>query len=378
MSVKSLTMKRILVVGGGIIGSMHAYLALKAGHEVIQVERDEVPSSASVRNFGLVWVSGREKGAELELALRARELWGEIGSEASIGFRANGSLTVAQSDVEFSLMQEAAAMPDADQRGFEILHKREVQVLEPMLAGNYIGALRCTTDAAVEPLLLLSGLRDFMKRSERYTWIPNFDVDSFTHNEGGNHISDVTGKTISGDFLVLCPGAEHAGFLSDYFKDAQIRKVFLQMGATVPVAEKLGHSVADADSMRYYPGFKDLSLDRLPPQSQLAREHHMQLLLAPRFDGSFTIGDTHLYKEPFSHEIIEEPYEHLSKVIANIFGREFKIGKRWSGVYSQSTSSEIYFRHEVAPRAVIVTGAGGRGNTLSPAIAEETIKSWAL
>ena len=150
------------------------------------------------------------------------------------------------------------------------------------------------------------------------------------------------------------------------------------MGATVPVAEKLGHSVADADSMRYYPVFKDLSLDRLPPQSQLAHEHHMQLLLAPRFDGSFTIGDTHLYKEPFSHEIIEEPYEHLSKVIANIFGREFKIGKRWSGVYSQSTSSEIYFRREVAPRAVIVTGAGGRGNTLSPAIAEETIKSWAL
>ena len=46
MSVKSLTMKRVLVVGGGIIGTMHAYLALKAGHEVVQVERDSLPSSA--------------------------------------------------------------------------------------------------------------------------------------------------------------------------------------------------------------------------------------------------------------------------------------------------------------------------------------------
>ena len=378
MSVKSLTMKRVLVVGGGIIGTMHAYLALKAGHEVVQVERDSLPSSASVRNFGLVWVSGREAGSELQLAIHARELWGQIGSEASIGFRPNGSLTVAQSDSEFSVMQEAASMDDASLRGFEILNKREVQDLEPLLAGNFVGALRCTTDAAVEPLLLLSGLRDEMQKNVNYQWLPNFDVDSFTHSDTGNHISDVNGKMISGDLLVLCPGAAHAGFLSKYFNEAPVRKVFLQMGSTVPIAEKLGHSIADADSMRYYPGFKNLSLDRLPPQSKLAAENHMQLLLAPRFDGSFTIGDTHLYQEPFSHEIIEEPYEHLTRVISNIFGRELKIGKRWSGVYSQSTSSDIYFRREVAPGAVIVTGAGGRGNTLSPAIAEETITSWAI
>jgi glycine/D-amino acid oxidase-like deaminating enzyme len=158
--------------------------------------------------------------------------------------------------------------------------------------------------------------------------------------------------------------------------EAPLRKVFLQMGATVPITEKLDHSIADSDSLRYYPAFKDLSLDRLPAQPKIAIDHKMQLLLAPRFDGSFTIGDTHLYQEPFSHEIIEEPYDHLIAVINSIFGREFKVGKRWSGVYSQSTSKDIYYRNEIAPGAVIVTGGGGRGNTLSPAIAEETITSW--
>ncbi len=371
-------MKRILVVGGGVIGTMHAYLALKAGLEVIHVERDSIPSSASVRNFGLVWVSGREAGAELDLAIRARQLWGEIGSEASIGFRPNGSLTIAQTDSEFAVMQEAAAMDDAVLRGFRILHKREVQELEPLLGGNFIGGLQCTTDAAVEPNLLLSGLRNEMSKNARYEWRPDFDVVNFAHSDTGNHIVDANGEKLSADFLALCPGAAYAGFLSEYFQEAPIRKVFLQMGATAPIAEKLGHSIADADSMRYYPAFKNLSLDQLPPQSKLAKEHHMQLLLAPRFDGSFTIGDTHLYEEPFSHEIIEEPYEHLTNVISNIFGQKFKIAKRWSGIYSQSTSSDIYFRREVAPGAVIVTGAGGRGNTLSPAIAEETITSWAL
>jgi len=370
-------MKRVVIVGGGVIGTMHAYFALKAGFEVVQIERDFEAASASVRNFGLIWVSGREEGVELDLALRARLLWAEVGRQASIGFRGNGSLTIARTDAEFGVLQEAAAMHDAQSRGFEILHKREVQQLEPLLTGNYVGALRCTLDGAVEPSMLFSGLREYLVKNKHYQWINNFDVVGFRHSENGNFVWNSGGVEIAGEYMVFCPGAAHEGFLREYMHDAPLRKVFLQMGATVPIGEQLLHSIADADSLRYYPAFKNLSLDCLPPQSQIAREHKMQLLLAPRFDGSFTIGDTHLYSEPFSHEIIEEPYQHLLEVINAIFGREFSIGKRWSGIYSQSTSpNDIYYRNEIAPGAVIVTGGGGRGNTLSPAIAEETVTQW--
>jgi NADP-dependent aldehyde dehydrogenase len=55
-------MKRALIVGGGIIGTMHAVLAAEKGLEVIHLERDMKPQSASVRNFGLIWVSGRLAG----------------------------------------------------------------------------------------------------------------------------------------------------------------------------------------------------------------------------------------------------------------------------------------------------------------------------
>lgn len=369
-------MKRVVVLGGGIIGTMHAFFALKAGYEVVQVERDVEALSASVRNFGLVWVSGRAAGAELELAMRARALWQEVGSVANIGFRGNGSLTIAGSDSEFGVLQEAASMHDAALRGFEILHKREVQRLEPILQGNYVGALRCTLDGAVEPSMLFSGLRSYLNGQKNYQWIPNFEAVNFEHTESGNHIMNSQGVAISGDMMVLCPGAAHAGFLQDYLYDAPLRKVFLQMAATVPTSERLGHSVADSDSLRYYPAFKNLSLDQLPLQSPIASEHKMQLLLTPRFDGSFTIGDTHLYDEPFSHEILEEPYLHLLEVIQSIFGRKFSIGKRWSGVYSQVTGKDLYYRKEIAPGAVIITGGGGRGNTLSPAIAEETTTLW--
>jgi glycine/D-amino acid oxidase-like deaminating enzyme len=41
-------------------------------------------------------------------------------------------------------------------------------------------------------------------------------------------------------------------------------------------------------------------------------------------------------------------------------------------VYSQVTGAELYHRSQVAPGVVLVTGAGGRGMTCAPAIAEET------
>jgi hypothetical protein len=38
---------------------MHAWQALVRGHEVVQIERELEARGASVREFGLVWVSGR-------------------------------------------------------------------------------------------------------------------------------------------------------------------------------------------------------------------------------------------------------------------------------------------------------------------------------
>jgi glycine/D-amino acid oxidase-like deaminating enzyme len=63
---------RILIVGGGVLGTLHAWQAVERGHDVVQLEREAEARGASVRNFGLVWVGGRATGAELDTALRAR------------------------------------------------------------------------------------------------------------------------------------------------------------------------------------------------------------------------------------------------------------------------------------------------------------------
>src|SRR5215467_4775299 len=132
---------------------MHAVMARRRGFEVVQLERETEARGASVRNFGLVWVSGRRAGPELSLALRARELWAELGAKVpGLGFRAAGSLTLAASDTELGLLKEAA----------ELLDAAGVRAVNPALRGEFAGGLHCRLDAIVEPRQVLPALRGYL------------------------------------------------------------------------------------------------------------------------------------------------------------------------------------------------------------------------
>ena len=146
------------------------------------------------------------------------------------------------------------------------------------------------------------------------------------------------------------------------------------MMQTAPLDVRLPTSIADADSLRYYPAYRDAPLERLGPQTELARDHHMQLLLVQRAAGGLTIGDTHSYDEPFGFDVDEDAYDHLRARAEALLGRALpRVQRRWAGVYSEVTgTSSLYHRSVVAPGVVLVTGPGGRGMTCSPAIAEET------
>ena len=81
-------MERVVVVGGGVLGTMHAVAARRRGLDVVHSSASRTPRGASVRNFGLIWVSGRAAGPELSLALRARAGWEELAADVpGLGFR---------------------------------------------------------------------------------------------------------------------------------------------------------------------------------------------------------------------------------------------------------------------------------------------------
>ena len=147
----------------GILGTWHAFELCRAGYSVHHLEADVAPQGASLRNFGLLWVSGRRTGAELDAARRSRTRWEELGTAiAGIGFRPTGSLTVARTDAERTVMEEFAHHPDAGQRSIDFVDAEGVVALNPAVRGEVAGGLHCAQDAVVEPRLMLGAMRDYL------------------------------------------------------------------------------------------------------------------------------------------------------------------------------------------------------------------------
>jgi FAD dependent oxidoreductase TIGR03364 len=370
--------QRIVVVGGGVLGTMHAVMARRRGYEVVHLEREAEARGASVRNFGLVWVSGRRAGAEVGLALRARELWEELGGTVpGLGFRPAGSITLATDDAELRVLKEAAALPDADRRGFELLDPQAVRQVNPALRGELAGGLLCRADAIVEPRQALPALRGYLN-GNGYEWRPEREVVEIAPNA----VRDHTGAWHQCDLVILCPGATFTGVTGRYqaflARDG-VRRVRLQMMQTAPLAERLTTAVANGESLRYYPAYDLPGRPQLPPVPPVAERTRAQLLLVQRADGALTIGDTHEYAEPFAFDVDEDAYDHLRARAEALLGAPItRIQRRWAGVYSEVgplvVGRALYHRSEVEPGVVLVTGPGGRGMTCAPAIAEETFR----
>jgi FAD dependent oxidoreductase TIGR03364 len=370
--------RRVVIVGGGVLGTMHALEACRRGWEVVHLEADAGPRRASVRNFGLVWVSGRAAGPELALAVRARELWEQLAVHSpAVGFRPDGSLTVARHEQELALMAEAAALPDAAARGFTLLDGDGVRSVNPAVRGALLGGLHCTRDAVVEPGLVLGALRVTLEATGRYTWLPHRNVvDVTTSAEGTATAVDHLGDRHDGSVVVLCVGDRLSGLggrIGATLAAAPLRRCRLQMMQTAPAPERLTTAVADADSMRYYPAFDLPGRAGLPDADAATSAWGMQLLLVQRAAGGLTIGDTHTYDEPFDYAVEEHLYDDLRARAEAVLGWALPpVVRRWAGVYTGVTDDRIYYRTTIDPGIVAVTGAAGRGMTLSPAIAEET------
>ena len=359
------------MAGGGILGTWHAVELIRAGYSVQQLEADAGPTGASVRNFGLVWVGGRRSGAELDAAQRSRQRWADIADDVpGIGFRPAGSLTVALTDGERKVMEEFAHHPSAADRSITFLEPEEVRTINPAVGGDILGALHCQEDAIVEPRLTLDALRGYLQSKGTYAFHPGRRVVGLEDHA----VVDVSGTRWEADLVVVAPGAAYDHLPGTEAVAARLRRVRLQMMETAPFTGQLTTSVADGDSLRYYPAYDVVPLDALGAQNEVAAAHHLQLLLVQRAHGGLTIGDTHAYDEPFDFDLNEDPSIELLQRATAILGTALPtVVRRWEGVYSQCIDGDVVARVELSPDVWMVTGPGGRGMTCSPAIAADTL-----
>lgn len=157
----------VAVVGAGILGLAHAYLAAREGKSVVVFERHPQAMGASIRNFGMIWPIGQPNGRMHEMALRSRELWLEMLEMAKLPSRRHGSLHVAYHSDEAAVIREF--VDRAPGLGYECEWLNRDATLarsEALRPEGLLGALWSPTELTVDPRQILAVLPEFLR--ERY------------------------------------------------------------------------------------------------------------------------------------------------------------------------------------------------------------------
>jgi D-hydroxyproline dehydrogenase subunit beta len=365
----------IAIVGAGIAGLAHAYMALKKGYRVVLFERDEFAVGASIRNFGLLWPIGQEPGSGLDRALRSRKHWDDVSTGAGIWLHANGSLHVAYHEDEFAVLNEFVDLYGNAGYTCSMISSAAIKKIAPAVKQDgLLGGLFSTTEATVYAREAIRRLPLWLE--EKFGLILKY----------GHVVTEVSLPTVNTareswrvEKVFICSGADFETLYPEVFDEYPVTKCKLQMmKAVTDFPQLLGPSLCAGLTLRHYPAFAKCpsveKLDRRYDQSfESYKKHGIHVLVAQNNYGEFIIGDSHHYgrtPEPFDSEEINEIMLRYLNTFMNLSG--LKVVERWNGVYPKLQGGNNLIV-EAAPGVTIVTGLGGAGMTLSFGLAEEMI-----
>ena len=365
----------IIVIGAGIIGLAHAYLAARAGKRVIVLERSPAPVGSSIANFGMLWPIGQPPGKLFSMAMESRELWLEILQSAELLHTGTGSLHVACHEDEAQVAKEFAALGPAHGYRCEWLDaEAALERSNALRRDTILGALWSDTEITVDPREVLRKLPLFLQ--ERYSVEFHWCCPAYA-------IEDRCVKTTYGDWhadrILVCTGSDFESLYPEFFAQSGLTRCKLQMLRTEaqPAGWKLGPALAGGLTLQFYPSFTicpslPVLRDRIQKQMPEYVRFGIHTMVSQTSLGELTLGDSHEYglsPSPFNREEIDRlVLEHLQSFLSV---PTLSIAERWHGVYAKHPQKP-YIRFQPEDRVEIITGLGGAGMTLSFGVAAET------
>lgn len=365
----------LAVVGGGILGLAHAYLAAKRGRSVVLFERGIRATGASVRNFGTIWPIGQPAGAMHELALASRSLWLAMLRETGLPHVLTGSLHLAYRQDELDVLQEFADLAPSIGYQCELLPPRKVlERSRAVEARGLLGGLWSDTELTVDPRRIVGALPDILRELgvDVQFACPVLHIDL-------PRVETSRGVWLA-DAAIVCSGDDFETLYPEIFAGSGLTRCKLQMMRTVPQPDgwQLGPALAAGLTLRFYKAFRACTtLDAL--RSRIARERPaydqwaIHTLVAQTVDGAITLGDSHEYGDlPDAFDRTEIDQLILDEVRTYLRLPDWRLAERWHGVYAWHPQKP-FVACEPAPGVRVVTGVGGAGMTLSFGLAEQSL-----
>ncbi|MBO9593490.1 MAG: TIGR03364 family FAD-dependent oxidoreductase [Niabella sp.] len=374
----------LVIVGGGVLGTFHAYHALEQGLRVAIVEKDRQPQSATVRNFGQVVPSGMNTKWQL-YGRESLRIYKQIQRRFDISVRQHGSVYLASNDGEVQLLEELRSINQQNGYASQLLTRQECLKTYPGLNPGYVKAgLFFPEEVTVEPRVMIGRLLSYLVNEKGLDYYGNTAVFNCTALTNGVEVHTAEGTIFHAAKVIICSGAEFRLLYPALFAGSDLEVTKLQMLQTVPQrGYALKGSVLTGLSIRRYeafeecPSFADIRAKEDPDSFE--KKWGIHILFKQSVDGSVIIGDSHVYADAVNADDLG--FDLRADVDAFMIAEaqkiidlpSYEIQNRWYGIYSQCKEQDL-FQHTVDAHIHIVTGIGGKGMTGSAGFAKENIQ----
>lgn len=363
----------LIVVGGGILGTFHAYHALKKNLKVALLERNSVPQGATVRNFGQVVPSGMDLKWQ-NFGRESLEIYNDLHTQADLTIRKNGSVYIASNDEELQLIEELSEINKNN--GYEsiLLSKSEcIQKYDGLRSEYCKGGLFFPQELSVDSADMIVKLHQLLQ--DKFGLQIFYNTTVVETNEDDKKCIAVTseGTEFHASKLIICGGHEFKTLYPKVFNESDLEVSKLQMLQTKPQGiYSLQGNILTGLSIRRYESFNECAsfqkIKELEDKNSFEKKFGIHILFKQALDGSVILGDSHEYADArnaddlgfdLNMEIDEFMINEAKKIIEL---PTYEIQRRWFGVYSQCKSKDI-FEHNPSPNIHIITGIGGKGMT---------------
>lgn len=373
----------LIIVGSGILGTFHAYHALKKGMSVVILEKNSKPEGATVRNFGQVVPSGMDRKWQ-NFGKESLKIYKDIQSQFDINLRQNGTIYLASNEEEMQLIEELHQINISNDYDSNLLTKDQCLAKYDGVRSDYCkGGLFFPQEVTVEPSTMIHKLHQYM--------IANLGLELYTnttvvHTE--NRSDEVVATTSLGmeykaSKIIICNGSDFKILYPEIYNSSDLIVSKLQMLQTKPQNNyKLDGSILTGLTIRRYESFEECSsyqtIKAKEDSNSFEKKYGVHILFKQAMDGSVILGDSHEYA---SAKEIDTLGFDLNMDIDNFMIEEakkiidlptYEIQSRWFGMYSQCKTKDI-FEHTIGDNIHIITGIGGKGMTGSAGFAKHNI-----
>ena len=374
----------LLVVGGGVLGTFHAYHALNKGLRVAVLEQSSRPQGATTRNFGQVVPSGMNTKWQ-NFGRESLAIYKAIQKEFDITIRQNGSVYLASNAEEVQLIEELSDINKQNEYSSTLLTKAQCLEKYPGLRADYVKAgLFFPDEVTVEPRTMIHRLQQYLVEQKRLDLFTNTKAVHLETLGDQVEVTTAAGTAFYAAQVLICNGSDFKTLYPRLFAESDLQLSKLQMMQTKPQHNfELPGSILTGLSIRRYEAFYECpSFQAIKAQEDpkgLEKKWGVHMLFKQAADGSVILGDSHEYADA---DKIEDLGYDLNMDIDNFMIAEakkifdlptYEIQDRWYGIYSQCKTQDIFLK-DIGDRIHIATGIGGKGMTGSAGFAKHHLE----